>query len=116
MNAILNPQDYSDCMILLRLHQAVNQLASQRGHDGDPLADPVPQPRSESDLFAAGDLLLSLSHHLKHGNRELARRMCNAVVFGSSRKPEWSAVQNPEPVATKLERERRRTRAGRCSR
>lgn len=49
-----------DCIATLRMVQEVTRIAQNLGYRGDPLADPVPQPRTVGDLYAAGDLFLGL--------------------------------------------------------
>lgn len=118
MNATPNPQCYLDCISLYRLIQAVSRLALQRGYDGDPLADPVPQPQFESQLVAAGEIWLSLPVELRHLQGDLARQFCKAAVFGSRQHrhaPSCTAVPGASATDAKLARERRSVQTRRAS-
>lgn len=88
-----------DCIATLRMVQEVTRIAQNSGYRGDPLADPVPQPRTVGDLYAAGDLFLGLPPDLRNSNRDLAKRFCEAAVFGSCRQ----TICSPLPLSIKCD-------------
>ena len=84
-----------DVATIIRLERAITRLGLPLGFDGDPLAERIPEADTEGDLWAACDLLDSLPVELRNRDRRLAYRMCQAAVFGRSRRAEQNASRQP---------------------
>ena len=115
-----NPTNQKMCpWLLLRLERTISRLAAQQGYDGDPLADSVPPGRSLGDLARAHYLLQSIPASLRKVDRELAFRMCQCAVFGSTRPTDGLLApkgQTSPSAGWKLARERSRNRLERAGR
>lgn len=107
------PFSYDEIMHLFRLERVVFREALKLGFDGDPVADPMPQPKDEYDLHSAYRLLYKIPAKLRNRDREQALRMCRCAVWGRTRGvSSLEAMPTPDStVDAKLQRERRRATA-----
>ncbi len=100
-----------DVEFVIRLEHAITRLGAPYGYDGDPLAEHFPDAKTESDLWAACDLLDALPAKLRNHDRRVAYRMCQAAVFGRTRTDDNRIAPSAPAADAKLARERRRASA-----
>lgn len=68
-----------------RFEQELQKLARQRGLDGDPFAEWIPDVGTEHEQLTIAELTLDLRHRIPLGQEEDAHRMIRAAVLTRSR-------------------------------
>lgn len=103
----------------MRLERAVSLLAIREGYDGDSFAEPAPKARTVNDIYRASELFFQLPANLRNWDRDLALRMCRAVVYGSHSRGQQSNLDLPtyshSTTSLKLKHERIQQRSRRAS-